>query len=59
VAVQAFLDGRITFFRIADAIEEVLETLPDFGKIHSVETITAVDTWARLEAGKRVRGDAR
>jgi 1-deoxy-D-xylulose-5-phosphate reductoisomerase len=59
VAVQAFLDGRITFFRIADAIEEVLETLPDFGKIHSVEAITAVDTWARDEAGKRVRGDAR
>jgi 1-deoxy-D-xylulose-5-phosphate reductoisomerase len=59
VAVQAFLDGRITFFRIADAIEEVLETLPDFGKIQSVEAITAVDTWARDEAGKRVRGDAR
>ncbi len=59
VAVQAFLDGRFTFFRIADAIEEVLETLPDFGKIHSVEAITAVDTWARDEAEKRVRGDAR
>ena len=58
VAVQAFLDGRITFFRIADAIEEVLETLPDFGKIHSVEAITAVDTWARDEAEKRVRGNA-
>jgi 1-deoxy-D-xylulose-5-phosphate reductoisomerase len=57
VAVQAFLDGRITFLRIADAIEEVLETLPEFGKMHSVEAITAVDAWARQEAVRRTRGD--
>jgi 1-deoxy-D-xylulose-5-phosphate reductoisomerase len=57
VAVQAFLDGRITFLRIADAIEEVLEALPEFGKMHSVEAITAVDAWARQEAVRRTRGD--
>jgi 1-deoxy-D-xylulose-5-phosphate reductoisomerase len=58
VAVEAFLDGRITFLRIADAIEEVLETLPEFGKMQSVEAITAVDAWAREEAGRRTIGDA-
>ncbi|CAA9440291.1 1-deoxy-D-xylulose 5-phosphate reductoisomerase [uncultured Rubrobacteraceae bacterium] len=47
VAVGAFLDGRITFLRIADLIEEVLETLPDFGKMQSMEAIEAVDGWAR------------
>ena len=59
VAVEAFLDGRITFLRIADAIEEVLETLPEFGEMHSVQAITAVDAWAREEAKRRTRGDAR
>jgi len=58
VAVQAFLDGRITFLQIADAIEEVLETLPDFGKMHSVQVITAVDAWAREEAERRTIGAA-
>jgi 1-deoxy-D-xylulose-5-phosphate reductoisomerase len=58
VAVQAFLDGRITFLRIADKIEEVLEALPDFGKMHSVEAITAVDAWSREEAERRTIGDA-
>ena len=43
VAVGAFLDGRITFLRIADLIEEVLETVPDFGKMQSMEAIEAVD----------------
>ncbi len=57
VAVEAFLEGRITFLRIGDAIEEVLETLPEFGKMHSVEAITTVDAWARQEAGRRTRGD--
>jgi 1-deoxy-D-xylulose-5-phosphate reductoisomerase len=53
VAVGAFLDGRITFLRIADLIEEVLETLPDFGKMQSMEAIEAVDAWARVEARGR------
>ncbi len=59
VAVQAFLDGRITFLSIADVIEEVLETLPEFGKMHSVQAITAVDTQAREAATRRTMGDAR
>ncbi|MDQ4127405.1 MAG: 1-deoxy-D-xylulose-5-phosphate reductoisomerase [Actinomycetota bacterium] len=59
VAVEAFLDGRITFLRIADAIEEVLETLPEFGEMQSVQAITAVDAWARQEAERRTRGGAR
>ncbi len=59
VAVEAFLDGRVTFLRIADAIEEVLEALPEFGKMHSVQAITAVDSWSRQEAERRTRGDAR
>jgi 1-deoxy-D-xylulose-5-phosphate reductoisomerase len=58
VAVQAFLDSRLTFLRIADTIEEVLEALPDFGKMHSVEAITAVDAWSREEAERRTIGDA-
>ncbi|MDP9479450.1 MAG: 1-deoxy-D-xylulose-5-phosphate reductoisomerase, partial [Actinomycetota bacterium] len=59
VAVEAFLDGRVTFLRIADAIEEVLEALPEFGMMHSVQAITAVDSWSRQEAERRTRGDAR
>ncbi|MGH3145653.1 MAG: 1-deoxy-D-xylulose-5-phosphate reductoisomerase [Rubrobacter sp.] len=57
VAVEAFLRGRIHFLRIADAIEEVVEALPEFGKMHSVEAITTVDAWARDEAGRRTNGD--
>jgi 1-deoxy-D-xylulose-5-phosphate reductoisomerase len=59
IAVEAFLDGRIPFLRIADLVEEVLETLPPFGAMHSVEAITAADAWAREEAGRRTSGDAR
>ncbi len=53
VAVQAFLDGRITFLRIADLIEEVLEAVPEFGKMQSMEAIEAADGWAREEAQRR------
>jgi 1-deoxy-D-xylulose-5-phosphate reductoisomerase len=59
VAVQAFLDGRIRFLQIADVIEEVLEAVPDFGKMQSMEAIVAVDGWARGEAEIRVDGDSR
>jgi 1-deoxy-D-xylulose-5-phosphate reductoisomerase len=59
VAVRAFLDGRIRFLRIADAIEEVLEAVPDFGTMQSMEAIVAVDGWARDEAERRVGGDIR
>jgi 1-deoxy-D-xylulose-5-phosphate reductoisomerase len=57
VAVRAFLDGRIRFLRIADVIEEVLEAVPDFGMMQSMEAIVAVDGWARDEAVRRVGGD--
>src|SRR5215213_1193483 len=59
VAVQAFLDGRIRFLHIADVIEEVLEAVPDFGMMHSMEAIVAVDGWARGEAERRVGGGPR
>ena len=59
VAVQAFLDGRIRFLQIADVIEEVLEDVPDFGMMQSMESIEAVDGWARGEAERRVGGDPR
>ena len=53
VAVEAFLDGRITFLRIAEVIEEVLEAVPEFGKMQSMEAIKAVDGWARDEAQRQ------
>ena len=59
VAVEAFLDGRIRFLRIADVIEEVLEAVPEFGMIQSMEAIVAVDGWARDETGRRVGGGSR
>ena len=55
VAVQAFLDRRIQFFDIANVVEEVLETVPEFGMMESMETIAAVDRWAREAAEKSVR----
>jgi 1-deoxy-D-xylulose-5-phosphate reductoisomerase len=54
VAVEAFLDGRIRFLRIADVIEEVLEAVPDFGKMQSMDAIKAVDAWTREQALGRV-----
>jgi 1-deoxy-D-xylulose-5-phosphate reductoisomerase len=54
VAVGAFLDGKIRFLRIADVIEEVLEAVPDFGRMQSMEAIKAVDAWARDDARGRV-----
>ncbi|HKH11934.1 MAG TPA: 1-deoxy-D-xylulose-5-phosphate reductoisomerase [Rubrobacter sp.] len=56
VAVEAFLEGRIQFLSIPEAIEEVLEAVPDFGPMNSMESITAVDAWARQEAGRRTGG---
>ena len=58
VAVGAFLDGRIQFPRIAETIEEVLEAVPDFGPMESMEAITAADTWAREEARRRTGAPA-
>jgi 1-deoxy-D-xylulose-5-phosphate reductoisomerase len=56
VAVEAFLDCRIQFLSIPDAIEEVLEAVPDFGPMNSMESITAVDAWARHQAGRLTEG---
>jgi 1-deoxy-D-xylulose-5-phosphate reductoisomerase len=59
VAVEAFLDGRIRFLQIAEVIEEVLEAVPEFGTMQSMEAIAGVDGWAREETEKRVRGESR
>jgi 1-deoxy-D-xylulose-5-phosphate reductoisomerase len=59
VAVGAFLDRRIEFMRIAKVIEEVLETVPEFGaKLESMEAIVDVDRWSR-ERAEKVVGAAR
>ncbi|HET7478528.1 MAG TPA: 1-deoxy-D-xylulose-5-phosphate reductoisomerase [Rubrobacteraceae bacterium] len=54
VAVEAFLERRIQFLQIADLIEEVLELVPDFGTMRSMEAIEGVDRWARDEAARLV-----
>ena len=58
VAVDAFLNQRIQFLQVADVIEEVLEAVPEFGTMRSMEAISAVDTWARTEADRLARGVA-
>jgi 1-deoxy-D-xylulose-5-phosphate reductoisomerase len=52
VAVQAFLDRRIQFLRIPNVIEEVLDAVPGFGTMESMQAIVSVDRWARDEAYK-------
>jgi 1-deoxy-D-xylulose-5-phosphate reductoisomerase len=59
VAVEAFLDRGIKFLCIPDVIEEVLEAVPEFGAMESMEAIVAVDRWAREEADKAARNAAR
>ncbi|MGB3635289.1 MAG: 1-deoxy-D-xylulose-5-phosphate reductoisomerase [Rubrobacteraceae bacterium] len=59
VVVEAFLERRIKFLQIADLIEEVLEIVPDFGEMQSIESIEAVDAWARDEAARCALGDSR
>jgi 1-deoxy-D-xylulose-5-phosphate reductoisomerase len=55
VAVEAFLERRIGFLQIAEVIEEVLEAVPEFGSVQSLEAIRDVDTWTREEARQRTR----
>jgi 1-deoxy-D-xylulose-5-phosphate reductoisomerase len=55
VAVEAFLERRIGFLQIAEVIESVLEAVPSFGGMRSLEAIRAADGWAREEAGRRTR----
>jgi 1-deoxy-D-xylulose-5-phosphate reductoisomerase len=59
VAVEAFLDRGIQFLCIPDVIEEVLEAVPEFGAMESMEAIVVVDRWAREEADKAARNSAR
>jgi 1-deoxy-D-xylulose-5-phosphate reductoisomerase len=58
VAVGAFLEERIRFPQIADVIEEVLETLPDFGAMRNMDTIRAADAWARTQAARQTQAAA-
>jgi 1-deoxy-D-xylulose-5-phosphate reductoisomerase len=53
VAVEAFLEERIGFLQIAEVIEDVLEAVPTFGGMRSLEAIRAADGWARKEARRR------
>ena len=55
IAVEAFLEGRIGFLQIADAIEDVLDAVPDFGTMESLPAITSADAWAREEARQRTQ----
>jgi 1-deoxy-D-xylulose-5-phosphate reductoisomerase len=50
IAVRAFLERQIRFLQIADVIEEVLETVPEFGTVRSMDAIRAVDACAREKA---------
>jgi 1-deoxy-D-xylulose-5-phosphate reductoisomerase len=54
VAVDAFLEERIKFLQIADAIEEVLQIVPEFGEMQGMEAIESVDRWARDETGRQI-----
>jgi 1-deoxy-D-xylulose-5-phosphate reductoisomerase len=55
VAVGAFLERRIGFLQIAEVIEEVLEAVPAFGAMRSLDAINSADAWARQEARGRTR----
>ena len=59
VVVQTFLDRRIQFLRVPDVIEEVLEAVPEFGAMESMQAIVSVDSWAREEANRAVIRRAR
>ena len=50
VAVEAFLDHRIKFLRIAEVIEDVLESFEESASMTSMEAIEAVDDIARRKA---------
>lgn len=57
IAVEAFLDYRLKFLRIAEVIETVLESVPDLGEMNSLDAIEAADHWAREETGRLLRKD--
>jgi len=53
VAVQAFLDGRISFPRITRLVGEVVEHFPSVG-VDGIEAVCAADEEARRMAGERL-----
>jgi 1-deoxy-D-xylulose-5-phosphate reductoisomerase len=53
VAVEAFLQRRIGFLQIAELIEGVLEVVPEFGEMRSLQAISSADAWAREEARRQ------
>jgi 1-deoxy-D-xylulose-5-phosphate reductoisomerase len=53
VAVEAFLDRRLPFHRIADVIEETLSAATDM-EPESIEDVLAIDAGARREAVRQV-----
>jgi 1-deoxy-D-xylulose-5-phosphate reductoisomerase len=55
VAVGAFLERRIGFLQIAEVIEKVLEAVPEFDALQSLEAISSADAWAREEARGRMQ----
>jgi len=58
VLVESFLDGRVGFLQIADVLEDVLDAVPEFGAMDSLQAITSADAWARQEARWRAHGAA-
>lgn len=60
VAVQAFLDGRLTFPEIARCLEAVVESAEQKGlnsaEPDSLENVMAADGWARQRASEWVAG---
>lgn len=51
IAVEAFLQGRIAFTRIAAVIEACLEQAVDLPPAGDLDAVLAVDAWARERAG--------
>jgi 1-deoxy-D-xylulose-5-phosphate reductoisomerase len=54
-AVAAFLDGRIGFTAIPEAIQDVLDSHPA-GPVAGLEDVLAADAWARERARTALRG---
>lgn len=48
IAVEAFLDHRISFLAIAQTVEQMLQKLPS-RPVHSLEDVEAIDTEARAK----------
>jgi 1-deoxy-D-xylulose-5-phosphate reductoisomerase len=62
IAVAAFLDGRLSFPGIAEAIEHVLDEMPG-GPLGSIDDVLAADAearrLARIEVMRRQKGARR